>query len=292
MTFSATDAAFEGFRLTRRKPLTILVWGLAYVAFMALAFALVGGALVSLMAEMERLQQVAEPTLEELQALVPLYGAMGALVPLGLVFGAVLNAAVARGVVRPQESAFGYLRLGMDEVRVLGVSFILGLVFFAVSLVGFGLVGVAAGMAGATQQGFMWLVAVLLGLAVTAGIIWLAVRLSLAVPIVVAERRFALFDSFALTRGRVWPLIGMSIIAFVLAAIVGLLGSVVFLPITLMTGNLEQLAAYEGAGVPEIVAAMGPAIAAYIVVNAILSALQLAVMYAPFAAAYRDIKAG
>ena len=292
MTFSATDAAFEGFRLTRRKPLAVLLWGVVYVVMILALFGLIGGPIISFFAEMQRLQGAAEPSIEELQALLPLYGAFAAVLPVVFVFSAVLNAAVIRAVVRPQESAFGYLRLGMDEVRVLGVSLVLGILFGLVSLVGWSIVGFVAGMAAVTEQGLLVLAAVLLGLAIVAGLIWLAVRFSLAIPIVVAERRFAVFDSFAMTKGRFWPLLGMAIIAFVLATIVGLLGGIVFLPVTLMTGGMGQLAQFEGAPLQEVITAAAPALIAYAVVNGVLSALQLAIMYAPFSAAYRDIKAG
>lgn len=292
MTFSATDAAFEGFRLTRRKPLAVLLWGVVYVVMILAVFGLIGGPIISFFAEMQRLQGAAEPSIEEVRALLPIYGAFAAVLPVVFVFSAVLNAAVIRAVVRPQESAFGYLRLGMDEVRVLGVSLVLGILFGLVSLVGWSIVGFVAGMAAVTEQGLLVLAAVLLGLAMVAGLIWLAVRLSLAIPIVVAERRFAVFDSFAMTKGRFWPLLGMAIIAFVLATIVGLLGGIVFLPVTLMTGGMEQLAQFEGAPLQEVITAAAPALIAYAVVNGVLSVLQLAIMYAPFSAAYRDIKAG
>ncbi|MFN3353989.1 MAG: hypothetical protein ACK4Z5_10305 [Brevundimonas sp.] len=292
MTFSATDAAFEGFRLTRRKPLAVAMWGLFYLVMMAAFFALIGGAFISLMAEMERLQSVPEPSFEEFQALLPLYGTMMGVLPLAMIFGAVLSAAVARAVLRPAESAFGYLRLGMDEARVFVVSLVLGILFGVVSLIGWAVVGFVIGMAIATEQGLLWLVAVIAGLGVTAGLIWLAVRLSLAVPIVVGERRFAIFDSFGLTKGRFWPLLGMAIIAVVMSIIVSLLGSIALTPITLMTGGIQELAAFEGAALQEVLRAAAPAVIAYLVINGILSALQLAIMYAPFAAAYRDIKAG
>lgn len=42
MTFSATDCAFEGFRLTRRAPVAVLSWAAAYAAFFGLLFLLVG----------------------------------------------------------------------------------------------------------------------------------------------------------------------------------------------------------------------------------------------------------
>ena len=51
MTFSATEAAFEGFRVVKRKPLTVVFWALAYLVFFVLFFALAGPSLVSTGAE-------------------------------------------------------------------------------------------------------------------------------------------------------------------------------------------------------------------------------------------------
>ena len=62
------------------------------------------------------------------------------------------------------------------------------------------------------------------------------------------------------------------------------------LPMTI--GAMNDWTALEGMALPEILAAAGPALAVSILVQAVMSSLQLAVLYAPFSAAYRDIKAG
>jgi len=74
--------------------------------------------------------------------------------------------------------------------------------------------------------------------------------------------------------------------------VVSLLGSLVAMPIQLATGGVNGLAGLEGEGIPTILQAAWPAIAAWVVINAVISALQVAVVYAPFSAAYRDIKGG
>jgi hypothetical protein len=290
MTFSATDAAFEGFRLVRRHPLTAVFWSLGYLVFFGLMFGVFGSGLASVMAATETLQQ-AEPTTAELEALSRTYlGLFGTILPLSLVLGTVLNAAVARAVVRPADKAFGFLRLGMDELRVFAVSVALSIVFVLVSFILFAIAGFGAGLSAAASPGLGVLVGVLLFLPAVAVLIWLAVRLSLAVPITVAERRIALFDSFALTKGHSLSLLGMAIIAFIMSMLVGLLFGVVALPVTMLTGDINQLAALDGASTAQILNTAGPAIAGFVVVNAIASALQLAVLYAPFASAYLGLK--
>ena len=291
MTFQATEAAFEGFRVVRRNPSTIMFWALAYVAFFVLLFGLFGGSLATLMATAQQ-AETSQPSQQELEALGLSYVAfMAVVVPLGLVFGAVLNTAVARSVLTPGEKRLGYLRLGNDELRVLAVSVILGLVFFAGSIIAFGLVGILAGLASAANGGVGILVGVVFGLAAVAGLIWAAVRLSLAVPLTVHEKRIAPFASFAMTKAHFWPLLGMAIIALIMSLLVSLLGTIIALPISMMTGGgLEALAELDGQSTLQILQVAGVGLAAWAIVNSIMSALQLAVLYAPFSAAYRDLK--
>lgn len=291
MAFSATDAAFEGFRVVRRHPLALVFWTLFYVAVMAVAFAVIGGNLISLTAAAERLETAGgTPTPEDFMPLLQGYmSVFGVLAPLSLAAGAVLYAAIVRSVLRPAESAYGYMRVGMDEVRVLVVSLALLVAFLAAGGIAAGIVGVLAGFAGAGGGAVMWILVVLLTLALMAVGIWLAVRLSLAIPITVAERRIAIFDSFRVTKGRFWPLLGMALLAGVMSMVVSLLGTLIFLPVEMATGGLQALTALEGQSLPAMFQTAWPAVVGWVVVNAIISALQVAVVYAPFSAAYRDI---
>lgn len=291
MSFSATEAAFEGFRIVRRNPLAILFWGLAYVIFFVAFFALVGGQLATIIAQAEALQG-GEPDMAQLQALGMSYATLlGFGLPMGLIVGAVLSAGVARGVLFPSDKAFGYLRLGSDELRVMVVNIILGLVIGLGSFLLFTAVIFGATLVGQSNQGAGVLTGVLLGLAAIVLLCWISIRLSLAVPITVAEKRIAPFASFAVTKVKALPILGMAVIAGIMSFLVSLLGSIVSLPVVMMTGGgLQQLAAMDGLSTMQIAQTAGAGLLAWGVLNAIVSALQLAVIYAPFAAAYRDIK--
>ena len=295
MAFSATEAAFEGFRVVRRNPLALVFWALFYAVFMGAIFAMMGPNLISFVTATEQLEQSgATPSMEDF---APLFQMMGllfvVLLPLSLIASAMIYAAVSRAVLRPGESAFGYLRLGMDEVRVLVVSMVLFFVFMALMVVGSGIIGAVIGMTVAAEMPALWLLVVLLILAAIGASIWLAVRLSLAIPITMAERRIAIFDSFGFTRGRFWPLLGMALLAWVMSVVVGLLGSLVAMPLQFATGGgLMALEGLEDESLQVILQSAWPAIAAWILINAVMSALQVAVVYAPFSAAYRDMKGG
>ena len=293
MAFSATDAVFEGFRVVRRQPLALVFWALFYAAVMAAAFAMIGPSLIGFVTATEQLEQSgATPTMEDFAPLFQMMGLLFAvLLPASLITSAMMHAAIARSVLRPGESAFGYLRLGMDEVRVLVVSLVLFVVFMGLLFFSSGLIGVAIGMTVAAEAPALWLLVVLLVLAAIALFAWLSVRLSLAIPITMAERRIAIFDSFGFTKGRFWPLLGMALLAWVLSMVVGLLGSLVAMPLQLATGGgMMALEGLEDESLQVILQSAWPAIGAWILINAVMSALQVAVVYAPFAAAYRDIK--
>ncbi|WP_395652406.1 hypothetical protein [Brevundimonas sp.] len=290
MAFSASDAAFEGFRIVRRRPLAVLAWALAYIVFFAVGFAVVGQPALAIIRQAEALQGGAEPTAAELVALSQGYGlVIGVIWPLMMLLGVMLSAAVARAVLQPKASAFGYLRLGMDELRLLGAMIILFLLLLLYYVVAIGIcvgLGVYAHTSG---QGWVWLLCVLAGIGAFLGLVWLAVRLSLMAPIIVAENRFALFSSFALTKGRFWPLLGMTLLSFVMTIVVSLLGTIINLPIRFsLAGPLSQIA--QPADLLPVLQQHIGLVVAWGVVNAIISALQMVVLYAPFAAAYRDIK--
>ena len=293
MAFSATDAAFEGFRVVRRHPLALVFWALFYAAIMVAAFAMIGPNLIGFVTATEQLEQSgATPTMEDF---APLFQMMGllfvVLLPLSLIGSAMIYAAISRSVLRPGESAFGYLRLGMDEVRVLIVSLVLFLVFMVLGVFSSTLVGTVIGMTVAMELPALWLGVVLLILAAIGLFVWLSVRLSFAIPITMTERRIAIFDSYAVTRGQIWPLLGMALLAWVMSMVVGLLGSLIALPLRMVTGGgMTALEGLEDESLQVILQSAWPAIAAWILINAVMSALQVAVVYAPFSAAYRDMK--
>lgn len=300
MAFSATDAAFEGFRLVRRNPLVLLAWTVLYAAIsLAALFAMapVVDQLVGWQEEAKALGEGAEPGIGAVWALMAEFGGimlqLAWLIPVALLVEAMMAAAVARGVLRPRNAAFGYLALGMDEIRVLVVTFVLGLFLTGVCMAAFmalGLVITAARLAGVgAWTGLIGVIGFLAGLWL---LIWLAVRLSLAVPITVAERRFAFFESFALTRGRFWPLLGMAVIAVVMVIVIELLSSIVSMPVGVMSG-LES-PSWGGSPTPEQLRAMldssNPWVILGVVIESIVKALTVGVIYAPFAAAYRGIR--
>lgn len=298
MSFSATDAAFEGFRLVRRNPVALVGWTLLYLVYTLATLFAAGGMMRSMAVWMDQVEALeAGPPPSSPEALVPIMesymAAMSHMVwaiPLSLVIGAVLMAAIARAVLTPATGGFGYMRLGMDEVRVFVVTLVIAILYACATAIAFAAAFIIGGIAIGAMEGWGALVMVLAVLAAIAFMIWLGVRWSLAVPITVDQKKFAFFDSFAVTKGRFWPLFGMAVIAFIMVIIVSLLAGIVTMPISMMGGM--SMFGNMGEDPTEMFRNFNPTnpwIIASSVVNAFVYALTVAVLYAPFSAAYRDI---
>lgn len=290
MAFSASDAAFEGFRIVRRTPLAVVGWTLLHLAVFGLTFALVGRVMIDLTQQAEAIRGVSEPSMEQLAPLLQGYALVfGVAGPLSVLASTMLTTAIVRTVLEPDQKRLGFMRLGMDEVRVFGVYLIqfilLGIYYVAVMAICI----MIGAMAKASGQPWLFIPCFLLAIAGVIGLVWIAVKLSLTAPIIVAEKRFALFDSFKLTKGHFWPLLGMAILAGVMAIVIAILGMVIALPFQSgLAGPIAQIE--EGAALLPLLTQHAPFFIGWAVVNALISALQLAVVYAPFSAAYRDIK--
>lgn len=299
MSFSATDAAFEGFRVVRRNPLALVAWTVVYLIYTVGALFASGGMMKSMavwMEQMEALENGPAPTSPEafapiMESYFQAMSHMAWTIPVSMIVSSILMAAISRAVLSSGTGSFGNIRLGMDELRVFVVTLVICILTAIVATVVFVLAAVIGGFAIAAMEGWGGLVMALALLAAGAFVIWLSVRWSLAVPITVAEKRFAIFDSFNLTKGRFWPLLGMALIAGVMACVIALLASVVTMPLSMMGGM--SMFGNMGEDPVEMMRNFDPTspwMLASAVVNAIVYALTVAVVYAPFTAAYKGIK--
>ncbi len=214
--FAIAEAAFAGIRLLGRKPLAAVVWAMIYIAFLAAIIAPFIGDLISLFTAVAGMGVNLNP-----QTLLPLLAPVAGFYLLfllgSLVFGAVISCAVYRAELRPEESGFAYLRLGSEELWVLLVNFVqfwvmlgaqialaipLAIVIALVSMNNSAMVGAANEVGQLVIDGVM---------------VWLYLRFSLAAPMTFADRQFRLFDSWVLTRGLGWRLLGVGAIVIVMA---------------------------------------------------------------------------
>ena len=219
-SFSASDAALEGFQLMRRRWRVVLGW--AGFNLLALIMVVVLSAVLSVIA-------------------AAVGGGGGASTPVlafaGLAGGlatlftqSIIAAGVFRLELRPEEPAFLHLRLGRDELRLVVVWLITitgaWVVGWGATLLG-GLLGVGGGLIE------------LLGVLLAA---YLGLRFLLAAPIAFAERKIDFVRSWRLTRGRVLPLLGMSALSICLIALLMILVFVVLAAIATSVAGLDGLA--------------------------------------------------
>jgi len=130
----------------------------------------------------------------------------------------VLWAAAFRAVLFPERSSFFYLRVGMDEVRLLAVVLVVFVGGYLAALI----VGMIASMllvligrvvAGTAGMGVGIFVGILL---VLGGMIWAAIRISPCGPLTIYRQKVMIGPAWRLTRGVFWRLLG----AYALVALI------------------------------------------------------------------------
>jgi hypothetical protein len=291
---SVSDIAVAGFRVARHKPVTIVVWAVASLAMSLVTAGLMltmGGAAMTQSMAMAMNPQALEANPGAMMALyaqlAPLYGA---LILISLAYYAVLLPAAYRAVLRPQESAFGYLRFGADEGRQLIVNIVLGLVMIVVyfgSVILMALIVAITAFAGDVGA----VIGTLLGIVALLGSwFYVAVRLSLAGPQTLAERRLRLFGSWALTKGRFWPLFGGYVVAVLLSIVVTILGLViVFAASAVIGGGMQGLSAVFRPDMSSASAYFTPLMILHLVMMSVVSSLGTAILLCPAAEAYNTL---
>lgn len=231
--FSASLAAFEGFRLTRTQPMAVLAWGGVWLlGLMAMGIAMIPAMMP--FAE-EIVAAGGDPDALSAGAQAAILSAVWYMAPIGLVIQALLAPALYRAVLKPEARRFAYLRVGMDELRALVIFAATAAISFALGFGGDALETLVTRTVGA------WL-AIIIGTAVSMASIYLAVRFSLLAPRSVHEGRFVIKPALDTTKRLFWPLLGMCVIAGAMAVLVVLLLVVVALPLTTF-GNTNPVAA-------------------------------------------------
>jgi hypothetical protein len=272
--FSASEAALEGFRLTRQRPGTILAWAGVYFIGILVIGGLMGVALGPRFAEAMRVSDPSEKTDAVAVILMDSWPAFLLVLLVVATLMSVLIAGIYRLVMRPEEPGFAHLRLGSDEFRLTAVNLLLfsiGFVCLFAAIVALALV----------RETGSWL-SFLLFAVVIALTAWVGARLSMVTPMTFAGRKIAIGAAWSLTRGRMWPLLGMMLLAAVFYVMIWLLISVAGALIVWLAGGGQALE-----GQVSVVAVVAGVIT--LVMQFLLYVLQVVMIYAPFAVAYQQI---
>jgi hypothetical protein len=194
-----------GVRLVRERLGSVLVWGLVY-SLAAFAF---GYFMMSSMLPMEALGDRPNPG----QAFATMGSFFGKMILLELAFlclYAILLTAAQRAVLRPDEGGLAFIRIGGDELRMIGLALFLGFLFmigYFIAAAILGVIMVAVGMASGAP-GAMAPAAIIGVLIILCLLLFFWVRVSLAFPLTLMRRRFVLGEAWSLSRGHFWTLLG------------------------------------------------------------------------------------
>jgi hypothetical protein len=275
--FSASDAALEGFRLTRERPGTIATWIGIYAVGLVIIGWLMLASLDPHLMELARKGGFSQDDLEQISGmLADSMPAFLLVLVMVVALTSVLTAGIFRIVLRPEEKGFAHLRLGADELRLTAVN----LVLFAI-----GMVCLTAGILAVTlaeQSGSsIGLVAAVVVALLT---IWVGVRLCLATPMTFATRKIAIGPAWELTRGRFFPLFGMIVLAGIFYIMIVLLVNIIVAAVEAVAGGKVDLTDPAHLSPAAWVAVLAP-----LALNFILQVVQIVMIYSPFAVAYQQI---
>lgn len=303
-TFSMGQAIGSGFRLIGRQPKTILIWIAAYVVFAAAFYGLMFAAMPELLGYYQEVGRSALQGVEpdEAQALAVasrMLAVAPVLVLLGLVGYAVMLGAICRAVLQPDERRFGYLRFGRRELWLLLTmvvwAIVICLIYMGVvlvaSLVGGVLGGITSGVSGGPEANpFSFLGPFFL--VVVAGVLfmlWVMLRLSLALPMSHDQARFVLFESWRLTRGQSLKMLGVGLVLVLLAWLFELVVAAV--AFGAMIGGAGGFEAFVSAPDGALAERLAPWIPVFALAAAVFGVLVFTVVATPIADIYRQLTA-
>ncbi|WP_374470146.1 hypothetical protein [Phenylobacterium sp.] len=274
--FSASEAALEGFRLIRSRPGTMLAWAGVYFLGIMVIGALMAVALGPRFAEaMQGSDYTAEKADAVAAMLAESWPAFLLVLLVVMTLMSVIIAGIYRLVMRPEEPGLAHLRLGRDEFRLTAVNlalFSIGFVCLFAGIIALTMVRETSSLVS------LGLLVVVIGLTA-----WLGARLSMVTPMTFATRRIAFGPAWRLTRGRMWPLLGMMLLAAIFYVMIWLVISLAGLVVVALAGGSQALEeGHVNAGA--VIAGV-----ATLVMQFLLYVLQVVMIYAPFAVAYQQL---
>lgn len=286
------EVAFSGYRLLAARPMVGVVWFLFHLvvtAILSLATFVVVGHL------MAALDTAAAMTMsDEANAAFTrqVWIARAVATVANLAVAAVTVAAATRLVLRPEETRFGGLRFGQDELRLMVIFAIfyglfIVLMKFVSMAIDLGVHSASSGALLALQGGFaepeLTVRAALFAAPGAVLLFYLAIKLALAPAQTVAERKIRLAASWRLTKGNFWRLAAISFRG-------GLPGAALSLAAMLLVQKLAPPPRpFQGPEVLPLAEAFSPAALAGIVVQALLCVLFMAGVCVPAALAYERL---
>lgn len=208
---------------------------------------------------------------------------------------AMLYAAIFRSVLRPEKNRWGYLRLGRDELLLFILIAILYVGFVAILAAAIFIVVLITALAGAASQGAGVAVGFLLTLTSAGGLIWLAARMSMILPMTFDHGKIQITEAWILTRGHAKELLLLAIVLVMLGlAIAAVLFAVLGASVAAFVASFnaaQDLQTFITQPTRDVIRELTPWGLAAAALTALVSTFCIVVFTAPWAEAYRQVTA-
>jgi archaellum biogenesis protein FlaJ (TadC family) len=275
--FSPSDAAMEGFRLSRNHPGVLLAWSAVYFGGLLLIFLVMTATLGPEFIAAARKGGFFSGDLDDASDLLAhSLPAFLLVLALSALLWSIMTAGVIRLVLHPSEHGFAHLKVGRTELRLTLANLLCVGIYVATAIVSLVLYRAAS------ASGPISTAVVVLG--AFAFVFWIGVRLSLLLPTVFETGRISLADAWGRTRGHYWSLLGMLLLAAIFYVIIWIVFAVISVILVAISGGGDVLQDMTHLNVLTALSAV-----LTLIMQFLLQVLQIVMIYAPAAVAYREI---
>jgi len=270
--FSWSEATLAGLGVLRREPRILLTWSLVGLVLT------VAQQVIAVNAEIFRKVNSVSLTAVVLSLL-------GGVIAIGAL--AIFSAAAYRAVLLPGDRTRARLRFGREEVRLALVWLVQGVLLVVPFVVIVPVFALTTGQAVQHPLGvFLVDLTAFLAAIFLAGL--LLARLSVAGPLAVMEGGWSLPRAWRLTRGRAWKIAGVHLcVALMTAAVYWACRALYAVLVHALGGAFSIKLVSAGTSVAAV---FQPETLIFTILSAVLSAAGSAMLYAPAAVIYRDLK--
>lgn len=309
-SFSIGEAYGAGFGLIGRRPMSVLAWGVVGTVLQllptALMLAIAGPSIMEAWGDMVAGSMAGEDPQASMRGLEQAMQGLNAFQALDWLFGilaaAIMHAAIFRAMLRPGDGGVLGLKLGMDEVwqglvHICAVIliFIFAFLVILLALALGGIVYLIGEAAGSPADG--WIKAlgfIAVGVAALVTIIWICLRFALAGPATYAERSFQFFESWTLTKGQSWPLLGLALLLGVTMFAIYLVLMAIIIGVLAAAGAMsafspEGIEAFFAQPPETWMVQLTPWIVGVALLGALLNGVFYTILLAPFASVYHQL---